>query len=402
MTQYNLLAPDVEIPRGGQGLIQGIAGPLGDWLEQRPVREARRSLATLGQTDPIAAANKLLAVDDLEGARTLANLGMAQEDRKFRQSQAESDRDWKERNFTADQAYKQQYLGILGDRASNREVPSGYRATPDGGLSFIPGGPADPTTAGAQAAAREKPPTGYRYSQSDPNTLEPIPGGPGQKIAAETAARIGLANSFQGQIPDQKDAQGKTVPGLESRVKAGAATGPFDYLMGSYGLGEPGEVHRQLASGAEALLRNLTGAGMNLEEAKAYANRYMPTWRDNAESMSTKLQQLNRELNSVGEVVGRGRGGMSNPQMPQQGPAQNAPIPQQPSRAPQSGGMGVQPAQAFQGVQPGPNGGKNQTRAPQGNAAAVLQQARAALQAGADRNAVIQRLVQAGIDPAGL
>jgi hypothetical protein len=56
-------------------------------------------------------------------------------------------------------------------------------------------------------------------------------------------------------------------------------------------------------------LRNLTGAGMNIDEAKKYVARYEPQWNDSAKTVVSKLNQLERELRSVNDVVSQGRGG---------------------------------------------------------------------------------------------
>jgi hypothetical protein len=84
------------------------------------------------------------------------------------------------------------------------------------------------------------------------------------------------------------------------------------------GYGRSGELHRQIASGAEALLRNLTGAGMNQTEAEEYVKRYRPSIKDNADTLTSKMTQLERELKSVMETVGLGRGGTLQP-MPANG-----------------------------------------------------------------------------------
>jgi hypothetical protein len=117
-----------------------------------------------------------------------------------------------------------------------------------------------------------------------------------------------------------------------SGVKAGEATGPVDFLTGKMGWGKPGELHRRIASGAEALLRNLTGAGMSMSEASDYVDRYRPSIKDNAESLASKLTQLERELKSVMETVGRGRGGTLQP-IPGGQPATPA-APSRPGSAP--------------------------------------------------------------------
>ena len=148
----------------------------------------------------------------------------------------------------------------------------------------------------------EKLPSGFRWK--DPNKrelgVEPIPGGPATQIPGELAARVGLTGDFLEQ-----------APGLRERIAAGDVTGLIDANMAQQGFGQAGEVYRQLQSGTDALMRLLTGAGMNENEAKQYASRYLPTVRDTAESAATKLDNLVRELGATRDTAMRGRGDAS-------------------------------------------------------------------------------------------
>lgn len=180
-----------------------------------------------------------------------------------------------------------------------RKPPSGFEKRPDGTLAYIKGGPADPKYL-REKGEKNAAPSGYRWvDPEDPDKgLIAIPGGPGEKVDAEVAARLGLAKSFLAQLPD-----------IRKRIVAGEVTGPIDALTAKIGIGGPGEIRRQVDSGAEALLRMLTGAGMNKDEAADYTRRYKVSPIDTVESLTSKMDQLERELNSVGETVGRGRGG---------------------------------------------------------------------------------------------
>lgn len=147
-------------------------------------------------------------------------------------------------------------------------------------------------------------PNGYRWKNPEDQGagVEPIPGGPAEEIPAELAARIGMADSFLGQYDD-----------LRKKLASGEATGIWDRGMAGMGVGGQGETYRQLQSGVDALMRLLTGAGMNETEAKSYAERYLPTYRDNAESATSKLDQLKRELLTTREMALRGRGNIPAP-----------------------------------------------------------------------------------------
>jgi hypothetical protein len=149
-----------------------------------------------------------------------------------------------------------------------------------------------------QVGDEGKLPTNYRYI--DPNDpmkgVEPIPGGPAEQMPAELAARIGLA----------RDAL-KILPDLEKTITAGGATGIGNWTMGSLGRGEQGTLYREMAAGSEALVRMLTGAGMNPEEAKKEAYLYLPQLQDDATSLTSKVQQLQRRLIATVEQAEKGR-----------------------------------------------------------------------------------------------
>lgn len=146
----------------------------------------------------------------------------------------------------------------------------------------------------------EKLPSGFRWKNPDDKRqgVEPIPGGPGEQIPGELAARVGMSESFQQQ-----------APALRKELLSGDMTGPIDSTMAAWGFGDRGETYRQLQSGTDALMRLLTGAGMNATEAQAYAERYLPTRKDTPESAAGKLDQLVRELDAAKGMAMRGRGG---------------------------------------------------------------------------------------------
>lgn len=142
-------------------------------------------------------------------------------------------------------------------------------------------------------------PTGFRWKNPDDQNLgvEPIPGGPATQIPAELAARIGLA----------QDAITK-LDSVEKAASSGELTGPVDWGMGQMGRGRAGELNRELAAGAEALTRMLTGAGMNIAEAQREANLYLPQVWDDSPTLANKVQQLKRRLQETVSMAGRGRG----------------------------------------------------------------------------------------------
>lgn len=145
-----------------------------------------------------------------------------------------------------------------------------------------------------------KVPSGYR--PLDPNNpgagVEPIPGGPAEAIPAEVAGRLGLAKSFIDNFP-----------ALESAIEQGGLTGPWDRTMASQGWGQQGELYRQIQTGQDALRRMLTGAGMPAAEADEYLSRYMPGFKDDANSALSKIRGLKTDIENAADAIGKGRGG---------------------------------------------------------------------------------------------
>jgi len=181
-----------------------------------------------------------------------------------------------------------------------KEAPAGYRWNADRtALEFIPKGPADPATKRA-LGDRQNAPSGYLWNDpNDPSKgMTAIKGGPAEKIDAQVASRIGLGQSFLDQLPK-----------IRADLEKGDATGPFDAAMAKLGYGRAGELRRQIDSGAEALLRNLTGAGMNMQEANDYASRYKLQPWDTTSTIASKMNQLERELQYVMTAVSKDRGG---------------------------------------------------------------------------------------------
>ena len=74
-----------------------------------------------------------------------------------------------------------------------------------------------------------------------------------------------------------------------------------------------GQIYQDLQSGVDALMRLMTGAGMNQTEAEQYASRYLPTKRDTAVEAANKLDRLVGELEATANEASRGRGGFQSP-----------------------------------------------------------------------------------------
>jgi hypothetical protein len=207
------------------------------------------------------------------------------------------------------------------DEANKAGVPSGFQRGPDGGLVPIPGGPQDPKFLQERKRIEAegetlKPPSGYVYKNG---VLEPIKGGPAEKIDGEIAGRIGLAKSWlENDAPvigkRIDDGVFKGIGNTVAMLGAGAIEGVNVFggrgHSGGFLSGEASETFRKLQSGAEVLTRLMTGAGMNIQEARQYAERYLPGALDTNANIKSKFQQLQREITDVAKVASLGRGNL--------------------------------------------------------------------------------------------
>ncbi|MGX1163735.1 hypothetical protein AB7M16_000001, partial [Bradyrhizobium sp. USDA 372] len=162
-------------------------------------------------------------------------------------------------------------------------------------------GPID-TGGGTSQSNTGKLPPNHRWI--DPNDkskgVEPIPGSEAAKIGDEIVARVGLARSFIGTLPDLKARVARGDVGIDNWQ---------NHAQAMANVGAPGETKRMLDAGVEALTRMLTGAGMNIDEAKRQARQYSITAQDTKWTINSKIDALTRHLDSIGEDLGRSRGG---------------------------------------------------------------------------------------------
>lgn len=161
-------------------------------------------------------------------------------------------------------------LRIAGSEFRNnnpapQQPPSGYQHAP-GGLAPIPGGPADPN-------APQKP-------------------APPGRIPAEQASRVALGKSYASQVPD-----------ILASIAEGTTSGGLGTAQVASGFGKGAAVARRQKSGVDALIRSLTGAGMNLAEAAEYADRYRIQATDSADTQTSKVLQLVQELRTTDEMI---------------------------------------------------------------------------------------------------
>lgn len=128
----------------------------------------------------------------------------------------------------------------------------------------------------------------------------------GAQLPAEMGARIGLGDAFL-----------KELPAVEQTINQGA----FDSVEGrsqlAFKSGKGGEIWRTLETGKEALVRNLTGAGMSMSEAENQASRYQISPLDTKATMLDKIRGLKRDLEATRQGAIGARTGALSAQPPQ-------------------------------------------------------------------------------------
>jgi hypothetical protein len=165
---------------------------------------------------------------------------------------------------------------------ANGKVPTGYRANPDGSLSFIPGGPADPKAKAEGPATEDERKAAGWLVQADnawKNMQSVMLTKGGKGLNMDTVKPGMLENSAQGIGLTQ------TANWLRSADRQ-------KFVQGASSLGE-------------ALLRAATGAGMNVYEAKQKVEEITPTLNDSDEVMQQKLASIPVYIESLQARAGR-------------------------------------------------------------------------------------------------
>lgn len=121
-------------------------------------------------------------------------------------------------------------------------------------------------------------------------------GSPLQLVTPEVSARLGLATNFMNQYDN-----------VLKEVDAGNLTGTGYIGSVMFGRGTGGDAYRTIQAGSDALLRNLTGAGMPQSEADKYVKRYEPGMTDDAATLHNKIAGLKTDLDNVTAAVTAGR-----------------------------------------------------------------------------------------------
>lgn len=173
-------------------------------------------------------------------------------------------------------------LGVAQQRLSleKQRIPAGYRQNPDGSLSFIPGGPADPSSKDAKMTEDQSKATGWLIQAE--NSFDNL-----RKVAFDEKGNLTEA----------------TKPGIGDAI----ASIP---LLGGVGnsLRSPArqKFNQAASAGSEALLRAATGAGVNKEEAKQKVEELTPVWGESPETTKQKFEAIPLYIESLRVRSGAG------------------------------------------------------------------------------------------------
>jgi len=357
---------------GGYTSTQGM-------MEGNQIRGARRSLADLGTEDYAAASQKLLAAGDIRGAQTLADLGLAQEDRAFRQMQYEQgqrsaadNRQYERgRDAQADQRWQQDY-NLRERSAASKGYDVRTVTNQDGSTSLV----RVDLSSGAMEPLQTPP--GTQASGGGVNPYATGKFNEGQGKAATYADRMAKAESVISKMGDLNQGVGGRIAGMAQNALP-------DTLFNQIASPERQQMTQAQRDYINAVLRRESGAVISDQEFDNARRQYFPQPGDSPEVIEQKRQNRLTSTESL---------------MREAGPAYRPPeaftgtrimVRPTPETAPQpaySGArpavMGAPPAQAAPYTAPlsSPDSptGKNTDRMPQGTpqqrAAAIVQSAR--------------------------
>ena len=176
------------------------------------------------------------------------------------------------------------------------------------------GGGFVPYTAPKPAAAAKppKPPPGYRWTEDGSGNLEPIPGGPGAKVAesqqraTEAAVRVGEGLDVLQAPTENGERRFEVLAGLAENVIGSVPGGNYklsaDYQMASQSM-------RDIAA---SLLRLETGAAAKAEEQEDIILRYSPRPGDKPEVIEQKMNGLMTRFENAKHLAGPTFGLMSD------------------------------------------------------------------------------------------
>lgn len=305
-------APPLNLVASGQAAANRVSGLFDDFQsgmqagDQQRVRSARRSLADLGtgpdgQFDPQLASQRLMAAGDIQGARTLADLGMAEEDRKFRQMQyqqgqatAADERAYRRDRDVVDDRFKTTQLDISRSNSAAR--------APDTTTIY------DPATGRPQAAQWDPDQRVYQPIGGVKAPTAPVSAAPrtttiydpqtGQPQAAQWDAN---ANSWQPIGGVKKPAPRQVPPSIQKAeaedLQDVQTISQLNDMLGKFST--------QIDSGALTLgpLENVQSRFQNWAGNSSPNSRNFASFQAGLEKMRNESLRLNKGVQTEGDAV---------------------------------------------------------------------------------------------------
>lgn len=360
----------------GQMVGGTLSGLLGDfatgqgWAEQNKIRGARQSLSDLGQTpdgglDYGAASQRLLAAGDIKGAQALADLGLAQEDRAFRQmqysqgqqTQADQRAYERSRDQVSDQRYQQDYK-----LRAQMAAAKGYDVRPisnqDGSTSLVridlSNGEITPmqTPPGTSAGGGTNPYATGKFNE-------------GQGKAATYADRMAKSEAIISNIGDLNKGVAGRVAGIAQNILP-------DTLFNQVASPERQQLTQAQRDFINAVLRRESGAVISDQEFDNARRQYFPQPGDGPEVISQKAQNRTTSIEALMREAGPSYQPPQNWQgtrltvRPPASAPQTAPEPTYMGARPSVIGAGPAGAAPYQPPLTTPGANVNTDRAPQG------------------------------------
>lgn len=178
-----------------------------------------------------------------------------------------------------------QAAGMPGKPGSGTSVS----VTPDGTVQFTQG-----------RGAAGKAPSGYRWKED--GRLEPIPGGPADKVSGEMAGKLaGIQQAFE-----------QDIPLVKTKLFDDGGSLNRDLLIrppGTEGFGETRNIRQAIQRALTAVLRMESGAAVPDSEVARYTDQYMPSFLDTDEGAARKIEALETRMTNAMENAGRAEAG---------------------------------------------------------------------------------------------
>ena len=158
---------------------------------------------------------------------------------------------------------------------------------------------------------RPKAPPGFEPDPARPGFMRPIPGGPGDDVKGEQAARVALLTQTRASFPELRRidlGDDKTPPVVPPPGSGIAGVGGMVSGLAQHhgGFGDAAQGYRLVTTGTEAILRALTGAAATESEVKRVAEKYMPLPLDSLQTRQQKLKLFEETVDLMGGLISKG------------------------------------------------------------------------------------------------